>query len=59
MIHDECAIAEGLATGLIAMDPESIINFSNSNGIASMLTVVKNGRLEKSYSDKFVKYLND
>ena len=59
VIHDECAIADGLATGLIAMDPESIINFSNSNGIASMLTVVKNGRLEKSYSKEFIKYLNN
>ena len=59
VIHDECAIADGLATGLIAMDPESIINFSNSNGIASMLTIVKNGGLEKSYSKKFIKYLND
>ena len=59
VIHEECAFADGLATGLIAMDPESIINFSNSNGIASMLTVVKNGRLEKSYSKEFIKYLNN
>lgn len=59
VIHEECAFADGLATGLIAMDPENIINFSNSNDIASMLTVVKNGRLEKSYSKKFIKYLND
>ena len=41
------------------MDPESIINFSNTNGIASMLTVVKNGRLEKSYSKEFIKYLKN
>ena len=59
VIHEECAFADGIATGLIAMDPESIINFSNTNGIASMLTVVKNGRLEKSYSKEFIKYLKN
>ena len=59
VIHEECAIADGLATGLIAMDPEKIINFSNSNGIASMLTIVRKGELEKSYSKEFSKYLSD
>ena len=59
VIHEECAIADGLATGLIAMDPKRIINFSNSNDIASMLTIVKNGKLEKSYSREFSKYLSD
>ena len=59
VIHKECAIADGLATGLIAMDSEEIINFSNSNGIASMLTIVKNGELEKSYSREFLKYLSN
>ena len=59
VIHEECAIADGLATGLIAMDPKRIINFSNSNGIASMLTIVKGGKLEKSYSTEFLKYLSD
>ena len=59
VIHEECAIADGLATGLIAMDPEKIINFSNSNGIASMLTIVRKGELEKSYSTEFLKYLSD
>ena len=59
VIHEECAIADGLATGLIAMNPEKIINFSNSNGIASMLTIVRKGELEKSYSTEFLKYLSD
>ena len=59
VIHKECAIADGLATGLIAMNPKKIINFSNSNGIASMLTVMKNGKQEKRYSTEFSKYLSD
>ena len=59
VIHEECAIADGLATGLIAMDPKDIIDFSNAKDIASMLTIVKDGKLEKKYSTKFLKYLKN
>ena len=59
VIHDECAIADALATGLIAMDTKDIINFSNTNNIASMLILFGENKLEKHYSSEFIKYLTE
>ena len=57
VIHNECVIADALATGLIAMNAKDIINFSNANNIASMLIINNNNVLEKYYSESFIKYL--
>ena len=57
VIHNECVIADALATGLIAMNVKDIINFSNANNIASMLIINNNNVLEKYYSENFIKYL--
>jgi len=57
VIHADCAFADALATGLIAMNPKDIINFSNANNIASMLIINNNNVLEKYYSENFIKYL--
>ena len=59
VIHDECASADALATGLIAMDPKDIISFSNANNIASMLILISENKLEKQYSNEFIKYLTE
>ena len=57
VIHRECAIADALATGLIAMNHKDIIDFSNTNNIASMLILFDNNKTEKYYSSEFTKYL--
>ena len=59
VIHKECTIADGLATGLIAMNPSEIISFSNDNNIATMLTIFENNSIEKYYSLEFMKYVKN
>ena len=59
MIHKECAIADALATGLIAMNIKDIIEFSNEKKIASMLTIFSNDIIEKRYSAEFMKFLKN
>ena len=59
VIHKECAIADALATGLIAMNYKDIIEFSNEKKIASMLTIFSNDIIEKRYSAEFMKFLKN
>ncbi len=59
VVHNECAIADAIATGLIAMDVKDIINFSNKNNIASMLIISNDSHTKKYYSKKFLKYIEN
>jgi len=59
VIHKDCTTADALATGLIAMDHDKIINFANSNNIALMYLRNKDGNLEKKFSKSFIKYLSE
>ncbi|MDB2461178.1 FAD:protein FMN transferase [Gammaproteobacteria bacterium] len=58
VIHDKCSIADGLATGLLAMPTDDIIKFSNFNNIASMLVIFDDNKIEKFYSENFIKFLS-
>ena len=58
VIHDKCAIADALATGLVAMDAADIIKYSNMNNIASMLVIFDDSNIEKFYSENFIKFLS-
>ena len=59
VIHKECAIADALATGLIAMSKNDIIRYSNQNNIASMLVIKDGNNMKKYYSSSFKKFLKD
>ena len=59
VIHDNCATADALATGLIAMEHDKIIDFANKKNIALMFLKNKDGYVEKKYSKEFIKYLSD
>ena len=59
VVHDNCATADALATGFIAMEHDRIIDFANQNDIALMFLKNKEGSIEKKYSKKFIKYLSD
>ena len=58
VIHDSCATADAIATGLIAMKANDIINFANKMDIALMFIREIDGVVEKKYSRKFIKYLS-
>jgi len=58
VIHDSCATADAIATGLIAMRANDIINFANKKDIALMFIREIDGVIEKRYSKKFIKYLS-
>ena len=58
VIHDSCATADAIATGLIAMRANDIINFANKRDIALMFIREIDGVIEKRYSKKFIKYLS-
>jgi thiamine biosynthesis lipoprotein ApbE len=51
-------MADAVATGLLAMDHADIINFSNANNIATMLVLFDDNKIEKFYSEKFIKFLS-
>ena len=57
VVHDECSIADALATGLIAMPLKDIIKFANKNKLAVLLAIKNNNSIEKYYSKEFRKYL--
>ncbi len=59
VVHENCATADALATGLIAMEDAEIINFANRNNIALMYVKKEGGSLEKKFSREFIKYLNE
>lgn len=59
VIHKECALADAIATGLIAMNIQDIIDFSNKKAIASMLVIKEKDDVKKYYSDEFKKYLKN
>ena len=58
VIHNKCSIADALATGLLAMDANDIIKYSNMNNIASMLVIFDDSNIEKFYSENFTKFLS-
>jgi len=58
VIHNKCSIADALATGLLAMDANDIIKYSNMNNIASMLVIFDDSNIEKFYSENFIKFLS-
>ena len=58
VIHNKCSIADALATGLLAMDTNDIIKYSNMNNIASMLVIFDDSNIEKFYSENFIKFLS-
>ena len=58
VIHDKCAIADALATGLVAMDAADIIKYSNMNNLASMLVIFDDSNIEKFYSENFIEFLS-
>ena len=58
VVHDNCSMADAVATGLLAMDHADIINFSNANNIATMLVLFDDNKIEKFYSEKFIKFLS-
>ena len=58
VIHNKCSIADALATGLVAMDADDIIKYSNMNNIASMLVIFNDSNIEKFYSENFIKFLS-
>ena len=57
VIEENCAEADAIATGLLAMDVEDIIKFSDENNIASMLIYKADNNFVKKYSKNFKKYL--
>ena len=59
VIHKECALADAIATGLIAMNTKDIIDFSNKKAIASMLVIKEKDNIKKYYSDEFIKFLKN
>jgi len=59
VIHKECALADAMATGLIAMNIKDIIDFSNKKAIASMLVIKEKDNIKKYYSDEFKKFLKN
>ena len=58
VIHNECAIADAIATGLLAMDPKDIISFSDKNEIATFLVITNDEESKKYYSKEFINYLS-
>ena len=58
VVHENCATADALATGLIAMEHNKIINFANQNNIALMYLREEEGKIEKKFSKEFIKYLS-
>ena len=59
VIHKECALADAIATGLIAMNTKDIIDFSNKKAIASMHVIKEKDNIKKYYSDEFIKFLKN
>ena len=59
VIHDSCATADAIATGLIAMEANDIVNFANKKDIALMFLREIDGIVEKKYSKQFIKYLSE
>ena len=59
VIHDSCATADAIATGLIAMEANDIVNFANKRDIALMFLREIDGVVEKKYSKQFIKYLSE
>ena len=57
MIEENCAEADAIATGLLAMSTNDIIKFSDENNIASMLIYKTDNKIVKKYSKNFNKYL--
>ena len=59
VIHRECAKADALATGLLAMDSNDIISFSNKHEIATLLVISNGTIIKKYYSKEFINYLSE
>tara|TARA_B100002019_G_scaffold55464_2_gene47644 strand:- start:1658 stop:2635 length:978 start_codon:yes stop_codon:yes gene_type:complete len=57
VIEENCAEADAIATGLLAMNIKDIIKFSDENNIASMLIYKADNNFVKKYSKNFKKYL--
>ena len=57
VIEENCAEADAIATGLLAMSIKDIIKFSDENNIASMLIYKADNNFVKKYSKNFKKYL--
>ena len=57
VIEENCAEADAIATGLLAMNIKDIIKFSDENNIASMLIYKDDNNFVKKYSKNFKKYL--
>ena len=59
VIHKECAKADALATGLLAMNSNDIISFSNKHEIATLLVISNGTIIKKYYSKEFINYLSE